>query len=130
MSMMEKASDNNKNSIFKMTDLRTLCKARITELGWRWLERIHTTKLKNRLLVYFESLTEFKNGKNTLLVFGSAVSSALKKIRMMMTNWCLKRQMTPLERHFFKKSILHLMVLSNKTAKNILYRRSLFNEQV
>lgn len=79
MSMMEKASDNNKNSVFKMTDLRTLCKARITELGWRWLERIHTTKLKNRLLVYFESLTEFKNRKNALLVFGSAVSSALKK---------------------------------------------------
>ena len=80
MTMMEKASDNDKSSVFKMIDLVMLCKTRIIELGRKSLQRTHITKLKNRLLVYFGSLTEFKDRKTTFLVFGSAVSSALKKI--------------------------------------------------
>ena len=50
--MEQVAKDDIKNNVFKFVDL-----ARLIELGGHSSERVHTTKLKNRLLAHIENLT-------------------------------------------------------------------------
>lgn len=77
---MEQTGNKNKSSVLKMTDLTTLYKTSITDIVGKSPNRIHTTKLKNRLLSHFESLTEFKEGKKMFLVFDNAIRSTKKAV--------------------------------------------------
>ena len=78
-SFMEQ-STNTVDGVFKLTELGKMYRNRLIELGGQAAERIHTTRLKSRLLSHFEGLTEFTQGKITFLAFDMEVGNALIKI--------------------------------------------------
>ena len=66
--------------IFKMTDLADLYRSRLIDLGGTAPDRIHSTRLKTRLLAHFEGLKEFREGKETFLAFDDDLCTVLKVI--------------------------------------------------
>ena len=76
--MEEVAKDDIKNNVFKLVDLATLYKEKVIELGGHTSERVHTTKLKNRLLAQVENLREYKDKKFSYLTFDENVGTILK----------------------------------------------------
>ena len=76
--MEQVAKDDIKNNVFKLVDLARLYKERIIELGGHTSERLHTTKLKNRLLAHVENLREYKDKKLSYLTFDENVGTVLK----------------------------------------------------
>lgn len=75
---MERCREEDKNSIFKLSELAALYGNRIKSFGRQIPDRVHTTRLKIRLLAYFEDLREFKEGKNILLAFDDELGAVLK----------------------------------------------------
>ena len=73
-----KASDDVA-PIFKMTDLADLYDSRLKQLGTNMGNRIHTTKLKNRILAYFPDLEAHKQGRDVVLVCNKDIGNAIKK---------------------------------------------------
>ena len=80
VSFIEQTVGTDENAIFKMTDLADMYKRRFEDLGGECPERIHTTKLKNRLLSQLDSLKEFKEGKNSFLTFDNEIGSVLRNV--------------------------------------------------
>ena len=76
--MEQVAKDDIKNNVFKLVDLARLYKERAIELGGHTSERVHTTKLKNRLLAHVENLRESKDKKFSYLTFDENVGTVLK----------------------------------------------------
>lgn len=54
--------------IFKLTDLVNLYITRLKQLGTEVVERIHSTKLKDRILGYFPDMEAHKQGRNVVLI--------------------------------------------------------------
>ena len=65
--------------IFKLTDLVNLYITRLKQLGTEVVGRIHSTKLKDRILGYFPDLEAHKQGQNVVLISNKDVGSALSK---------------------------------------------------
>lgn len=65
--------------VFKLSDLLSLYKARLEQLGTVTTGRIHSTRLKDRILSYFPDLHSIKQGRDVLLVFNEDVGNALGK---------------------------------------------------
>ena len=64
---MEQTANEEKRYIFKLADLAdlaNLCKTRVRELGGYTPNRIHTTKLTQRLMLHIENLKEFQESNN------------------------------------------------------------------
>ena len=76
--MEQVAKDDIKNNVFKLVDLARLYKERIIELGGHTSERLHATKLKNRLLAHVENLREYKDKKLSYLTYDENVGTVLK----------------------------------------------------
>ena len=72
------ATDQNTAPVFKVTDLAEMYKKRLIELGAH--ARVHTTKLKNRIMAHFENIRDFKEGNTSYLVFDADIGSALKSV--------------------------------------------------
>ena len=77
--MEEKCGDEESAPIFKLTDIAKLYKIRLEQLGVTVDSRIHTTRLKNRLLSELPDLRAYSEGRDTLLTFEKNVGPALKK---------------------------------------------------
>ena len=71
--------DNLVASVFKLTDLVNLYSTRLKQLGTDVTERIHSTKLKDRLLGYFQDIEAHKQGRDEVLISNKDVGSALSK---------------------------------------------------
>ena len=67
--------------MFKLTELKKLDRNRLIDVGGQAVERIHTARLKSRLLSHYEGLTEFKQRKNTFLAFDMEADNAFKNVR-------------------------------------------------
>lgn len=65
--------------VFKLSDLLSMYKARLEQLGTITTGRIHSTRLKERILSYFPDLHSIKQGREVLLVFNEDVGNALGK---------------------------------------------------
>ena len=65
--------------VFVLADLAALYTTRMEQLGTIMTERVHSTKLKNRILRYFPDLEEHKQGRDVLLAFNQDLGSALQK---------------------------------------------------
>ena len=65
--------------VFVLTDLGALYTTRMEQLGTIMTGRVHSTKLKNRILRYFPDLEEHKQGRDLLLAFNQDLGSALQK---------------------------------------------------
>ena len=68
------------NCVFKMADLAALYKKRFEDLGGVLPERVHSTRLKLRLLAHIDGLTESKRGKTTYLAFDDDLCDVFKTI--------------------------------------------------
>ena len=56
---MEQTANDDKGYRLKPATLANLYKIRVRELGNHTLDRVHTTKLKQRLMLHIENLKEF-----------------------------------------------------------------------
>ena len=65
--------------VFKLTDLVNLYSTRLKQLGTHVTGRIHSTKLKNRILNYFPDMDAHKQGRVVVLVCNEDVGAALRK---------------------------------------------------
>ena len=70
-----KQTANTVDVVFKLTESAKMYQNRMTELRGQPAERIHTTRLKNKLLSNFEVLTEFKGATKSYrkIMFASAI---------------------------------------------------------
>ena len=64
---MEQVANDENTDTFKLVDLAKLYKERVKELGGHTPDRVHTTKLKNRLLEHVETLREFSDNRFSYL---------------------------------------------------------------
>ena len=70
-------SVEDKIPVFRLYDLTKFYCERLEELGLKLEGRIHSTRLKNRILSQFDDLTAYNEGREVLLVFNSDVGEAL-----------------------------------------------------
>ena len=67
--------------VFKLSNLVKLYSDRLGQLGSEIVGRIHSTHLKNRLLVNIPTLQAHKQGRDVLLAFEDDIGSALKNMQ-------------------------------------------------
>lgn len=65
--------------VFKLADLGNLYQVQLEQLGATVGNRVHTTRLKNRLLSQLPDLTAYTQGRDTLLTFQDDTGDAFKK---------------------------------------------------
>lgn len=80
VSYMEEARvDNLVAPIFKLSDLANLYSSRLERLGTKLPGRVHSTKLKNRILAYVPDMKAHTQGREVILLFNEDVGAALRK---------------------------------------------------
>ena len=77
--MEEYRLEESVNPVFKLVDLASTYKARPEQLVAAVEGRIHSTRLKTRLLSVFPDLRECKEGCNVLLTFDKDIGDAIRK---------------------------------------------------
>lgn len=77
--MEETRVDNLVAPIFKLSDLANLYSRRLEQLGTKLPGRVHSTKLKNRILAYFLDMKAHTQGREVVLVFNEDVGAALRR---------------------------------------------------
>ena len=65
--------------IFKLADLARWYKTRLEELGVAVEGRVHTSRVKIRLLSAFPVLRDYLQGRNVMLTFDDDIGTSLKK---------------------------------------------------
>ena len=65
--------------VFKLSDLVNLNSKRLEQMGTHLAGRVHSTKLKNRILSYFPDMEAHKQGRDVVLVSNEDVGAALRK---------------------------------------------------
>ena len=75
---MEQMTSEERMHAFKLVDLGCMYKERVRELGGYTPDRVHTTKLKNRLMAHVEGLREFKSTNYSYMTFDENVRTVLK----------------------------------------------------
>ena len=71
--------DVEKAPVFKLSDLAHLYTMRMEQLGIKLDMRLHTTRLKERLLAKFTDMRAQKKGRDVLLAFEDDIGPALAK---------------------------------------------------
>ena len=79
VAFMEDMRDEDCSPVFKLADLGNLYRARLEQLGATVDHRVHTTRLKIRLLAVFPQLREHTEGRDKLLSFEKDIGPALRK---------------------------------------------------
>ena len=65
--------------VFTLTDLANMCINRLEQLGSDVAGRVHSTRLKERILAYFPDMEAHKQGREVVLVCNKDVGSAKRK---------------------------------------------------
>ena len=63
--------------VLKLSDLDKLYTSRLEQLGCKFANRIHSTRLKNRILAHFPDIQAHKIGREVFLAFNEEIASAL-----------------------------------------------------
>ena len=66
-----------KKLVFKLSDLNKLYCQRLKELGMEVQGRIHSTRLKNRILSHFPGMNSYADGREVLMVFYADIGEVL-----------------------------------------------------
>jgi len=80
VSFIQQTVEEERTRVFKMTDLADLYRLRLIDMGETVPYRVHTTRLKTRLLSHIEDLREFKEGKETYLAFDDDLGGVMKEM--------------------------------------------------
>jgi len=75
--------DDGTAPVFKLADLAQLYTARMEQLGVKHDSRVHSTRLKERVLAHFPDMREEQRGRDVLLVFTDDLGDALARL----ANW-------------------------------------------
>ena len=75
----ETRQDEGTATVFKLADLTQLYQSRMEQLGVKQDVRIHSTRLKERLLSQFPDMHAYNKGRDVLLAFQDDVGAALNK---------------------------------------------------
>ena len=71
--------EQNISPVFKLADLAKLYQTRLEDLGGSTRSRVHTSRLKHRLLSAFPDIRVYMQGRSVMLTFDDDVCAALKK---------------------------------------------------
>ena len=71
--------EQNVSPVFKLADLAKLYQTRLEELGGSIGGRVHTSRLKHRLLSAFPDIRAYMQGRSLMLTFDDDIGAALKK---------------------------------------------------
>ncbi|KAG0713757.1 hypothetical protein GWK47_015523 [Chionoecetes opilio] len=77
--MEDMHADEDNSPVFKLSDVANLYKTGLEQLAATVTNRIHTTRLKDRLLSVFPDLRAHSQGRDTLLLFEKDIGPTLKK---------------------------------------------------
>ena len=77
--MEETCKDDLIAPVFKLKDLTVLYGNRLNQLGTNISGRVHSTKLKDRILAYFPDIEAHKQGRDVVLIYNKDIGSALRK---------------------------------------------------
>ena len=78
----EACIDTEVAPIYKLADLANLYSTRLKQLGVNMESRVHSTKLKDKILSYFPDMEAHKQGGNIVLVRNRDIGCALVLIVM------------------------------------------------
>ncbi|CAH1160137.1 unnamed protein product [Phaedon cochleariae] len=76
---IESARGDTNSPVFKMTDLVNMYTERLNQMGIDVQGRIHSTKLKDRILTQINDLRSFRKGRDSYLVFDSELEDVIQK---------------------------------------------------
>ena len=79
VAFMEDMRSDGCAPVFKLADLADLYKTRLEQLGATVESRIHTTRLKLRLLSVLPDLRAYSKGRDMLLTFTEDIGDAVQK---------------------------------------------------
>ena len=65
--------------MFKLSELSRMYVSRLEQMGVDISRRVHSTRLKERLLQQCLELTSYKDGQEVLLAFNEDIAAVLKK---------------------------------------------------
>lgn len=77
--MEESQDDSEGNPVFKLRDLSKLYAERLEQMGVEVSQRIHSTRLKERILKQCPDLQSYKDGREIMLAFNKHVGAVLRK---------------------------------------------------
>ena len=81
LAYMDETRQNSEGvPVFKLSDLSKLYTERLEQLGIKTTGRLHSTRLKERIMVHFPDLQAHAQGRDVLLAFDKDVGLALKKV--------------------------------------------------
>ena len=72
-------SDSDDNPVFKLSALSKMYASRLEQMGVDISKRVHSTRLKERLIQQCPELTSYKDGREVLLAFNEDIAAVLKK---------------------------------------------------
>ncbi|CAC5399636.1 unnamed protein product [Mytilus coruscus] len=75
----ESRSEDNLAPVFKMSDLSKMFGNKLEKTGAEQESRVHSTRLKNRLLTYLTNIEAYKQGRENLLAFKDDIEPALRR---------------------------------------------------
>ena len=68
IALAEFRSDSDDNPVFKLSEVSRMYASRLEQMGVDILQRVHSTRLKERLIQQCPELTSYKDGREVLLV--------------------------------------------------------------
>ena len=71
-------SDPDENTVFKLSELSRMYTLRLEQMGVDISQRVHNTRLKERLMQQCPDLTSYKDGREVLVAFREDVAAVLK----------------------------------------------------
>ena len=71
--------DLDDNPVFKLSELSKMYATRLEQMGLNNSQRVHSTRLKERLIQYCPELTSYKDGRDVLLAFSEDLAAVLNK---------------------------------------------------
>ena len=76
---IEEAQDDEVSPVFRLADLLELYSSRLKQLGHEEHGRVHSTRLKERILAHLPGIRAHSEGRNILLAFDTDLGLALRK---------------------------------------------------
>lgn len=80
MYITAKHSNNEMAPVFKLCDLAQLYTQKLKELGVDDLKKLHTTRLKERIMAHFPDMKSQKQGRDALLLFDKDIGMAIRRV--------------------------------------------------
>ena len=77
----ETRDDSSVSPIFTLADLAKIYRSHLEDLGLTVESRIHSTRLKGRILAYFPDMIACHRGKDVTHAFDRDISDALHKVQ-------------------------------------------------